>query len=111
MTSYQHRSLLLKSKQSRYEAMTAEVHARISNIFVQHLNIEPPSPDTDLMESGTIDSLTLVDLLSYLEQEFCVQIPLKDLDLNCFRSIARIVEFIEIQLPKSGVALGSHSRV
>jgi len=92
--------------------MTALIlHDRISNIFVQQLHIEPPSPETDLLEAGTIDSLTLVDLLALLEQEFSISIPLKDLDLGHFRSIARIAEFIRAQLPVSGVALGSHSRI
>ena len=92
--------------------MTAAIlNDRISNIFVQQLHIEPPSPDADLLENGTIDSLTLVDLLAHLEQEFSISIPLKDVDLSHFRSIAGIAEFIRTQLQKSGVALGSHSRV
>jgi len=82
---------------------------RIGNVFVQHLHIQPPSPDTDLIETGTIDSLTLVDLLAHLEQEFSIHIPLGDLDLNHFRSIARISEFVQTTLPKSEVSLGSYS--
>jgi acyl carrier protein len=73
---------------------------RIRKVFVQHLHIEPPSLDKDLLETGTIDSLTFVELLSRLEQEFSIRISLDDLDLNQFRSIARIGEFIGTRLSK-----------
>ena len=79
--------------------MTANLlQDRIRNVFVQQLHLEPPSLDKDLLETGTIDSLTFVELLSRLEQEFSIRIPLDDLDLNQFRSIARIGEFIGTRL-------------
>ena len=81
--------------------MTANsLQDRITIVFVQHLHIEPPSLDKDLLETGTIDSLTFVELLSRLEQEFSIHISLDDLDLDQFRSIARIGEFIGTRLSK-----------
>jgi acyl carrier protein len=73
--------------------------------------MQPPSPDKDLIESGTIDSLTFVELLTRLEQEFSIRIPLDDLDLDQFRSIARISDFIQTKLPTSEVQLESYSSV
>jgi acyl carrier protein len=88
------------------------LHDRIRNVFVEQLHIQPPSPDdTDLVENGTLDSLTFVELIAHLEQEFSIRIPLDDLDLNQFRSITRIVEFVGSKLPKSEVTLGSYSKV
>lgn len=84
---------------------------RIGNIFVLHLNMEAPSPDTDVIESGTIDSLTFVELLAHLEQEFSIRIPLDNLDLDQFRSITRIGEFIQARLPAAEVSAGSYSTV
>ena len=89
----------------------ASLHDRISKIFIEHLHVQPPSPDTDLIEKGMIDSLTLVDLLAHLEQEFSIRIPLNELDLNHFRSIARIGEFIRTQISDDGVSIASYSRV
>jgi len=89
----------------------AVLHDRITNIFLEQLHIQPPSADTDLIEKGMIDSLTLVDLIAHLEQEFSIRIPLNEVDLNHFRSIARIGEFIRTQLPEAGVPIGSYSRV
>jgi acyl carrier protein len=92
--------------------MTATVlQERIDNIFIRHLHIRPPAPDLDLIESGTIDSVTFVELISHLEQEFSIRIPLDDLDLDHFRSITSIGEFIRTQLPKAEVPLGPNSRI
>lgn len=92
--------------------MTATaLHNRIAKLFARHLHIQPPPCDTDLIESGTIDSLTFVELLAHLEQEFSIQIRLDSLDLNQFRSIARIGEFIQTRLPQSEVSVGTRSRI
>jgi acyl carrier protein len=84
---------------------------RIGNVFVQNLHMQPPPADADLIASGTIDSLSFVELLAHLEQEFSIRIPLDNLDLDQFRSIARIAEFIQTKLPQSEVPVGSYSRV
>ena len=49
-----------------------------------------PSPDTDLIEGGLLDSLALVELLFALEHEFAVTIALDKLDIDEFRSIRSI---------------------
>jgi methoxymalonate biosynthesis acyl carrier protein len=92
--------------------MTARaLEDRIGTVFVQRLHIAPPSPDTDLIESGTIDSLAFVELIVHLEREFSLRIPLDEVDLNHFRTITRIGQFIRSRLAKSEVSLGSYSRV
>ena len=87
------------------------LHDRISNIFVRHLHIEPPTPDRDLFESGTIDSLTFVELIAALEQEFSIRIPLEAVELDQFRSLAHIEKFIKTRLSQPEVSVGSYSRV
>jgi acyl carrier protein len=67
---------------------------RIARLFVEELHLEIPSIDTDLIETGIMDSLTFVDLLVQLEHDFGIQISLQDLEFDHFRSIAAIAEFI-----------------
>lgn len=57
--------------------------------------IELTAPDVDLIESGLLDSLSLVTLVYELEQRCSVSIPFERLDLEAFRtvdSIARLVD-------------------
>jgi acyl carrier protein len=74
---------------------TEAVTDRVQRLFVETLNVEVPSPDTDLIEGGLLDSLALVELLFALEREFAVTIPLENLDIDTFRSVRRIAEFVE----------------
>jgi acyl carrier protein len=74
---------------------TEAVTDRVQRLFVETLNVEVPSPDTDLIEGGLLDSLALVELLFALEREFAVTIPLENLDIDSFRSIRSIAELLE----------------
>jgi methoxymalonate biosynthesis acyl carrier protein len=73
---------------------TPEVYERVKRIFVDALNIQVPSEDTDLIEGGYIDSLALVELLFAIEREFAVSVPLDELDIDNFRNVRRISELV-----------------
>jgi methoxymalonate biosynthesis acyl carrier protein len=73
---------------------TPEVNERVKRIFVDALNIQVPSEDTDLIEGGYIDSLALVELLFAIEREFAVSVPLDELDIDNFRNVHRISELV-----------------
>jgi acyl carrier protein len=75
----------------------AEVVARIQRIFVQTLNVAPPAPETDIIETALLDSLALVTLLFGIEEEFGKQIPLESLEIDDFRTIERIARLIDAQ--------------
>jgi acyl carrier protein len=75
-------------------AAAPSLRDRIAGVFSQKLHIEVPSMETDLMETGILDSLTLVELLFHIEQELGLKISLEMLDLDHFRSIARIADYL-----------------
>jgi D-alanine--poly(phosphoribitol) ligase subunit 2 len=67
---------------------------RLQQLIENVLTVEVPHTDTDLVEAGLIDSLGLVTMIAEIEQEFSIQLPLDDFDLDRFRSIERIAEFL-----------------
>ena len=71
-----------------------ELSARIRGIFVDTLNIEVPSDETDLIDAGYIDSLALVELLFAIEREFSVSVPLDELEIDDFRNVRSISELV-----------------
>ena len=73
---------------------TMELVARVSALVAARLQIEAPDPDTDLIEGGYLDSLAFVDLLASLESTFGITVSLDDLDLDAFRTIAKIAAFV-----------------
>ena len=70
------------------------VSDRVQQLFLETLNVQVPSEEADLIESGLIDSLALVELLFAIEREFSVSLPLDDLEIENFRSVNRISEVI-----------------
>jgi len=71
-----------------------DLHGRIEQIFLTKLNVEIPSPDTDIIEKGILDSLKFVDLLLHLEHEFGRKISLDNLEIDNFRSVRKIAKFL-----------------
>lgn len=71
------------------------VTRRIRRLFSESLHREAPEPGVDLIDSGLLDSLALVELLHGLEQEFAFEIPFDGLDIESFRSVERIADFVD----------------
>ena len=84
---------------------------RVMYLFEHTLGLSVHDPETDLLESGAVDSLAFVNMLLQLEAEFGVKISLEDIDLENFRSPARIAHYITVRqagrLP--GSAGGRHA--
>ncbi len=70
------------------------VRQKLIELFAKKLSLEVSSVDTDLVETGLLDSLSLVELLAQLEETFGVSISTDDLELENFRSIDSIAGFI-----------------
>ena len=69
------------------------IELRIHRIFVDQLALQV-DVEADVIDSGILDSLSLVQLLVGLEQEFGVTVDVGALELEDFRSISRIAEFV-----------------
>jgi acyl carrier protein len=70
------------------------IHQKLTELFAKKLNLEVSSVDTDLVETGLLDSLALVELLAQLDETFGISISTDDLELENFRSIASIAGFV-----------------
>lgn len=66
----------------------------IAALFESQLDLVVPSADTDLFESGALDSLSFVKLLLHIETDFGIAVSLEELDLDEFRSVAAIAGFV-----------------
>jgi D-alanine--poly(phosphoribitol) ligase subunit 2 len=73
---------------------TPELTARISDLIRETLMVEVPAPDVDLIDAGLIDSLALITLITEIEQDFQIQLPLDDFDVDSFRSAEQIAAYV-----------------
>ncbi|MGH9755748.1 MAG: acyl carrier protein [Blastocatellia bacterium] len=75
------------------------LHAQLRGFFSERLSVEVSSVDADLVKTGILDSLALVELFAYIEKEFGTEISLDDVEIEDFHSIARIAEYIDARSP------------
>ena len=76
-----------------------ELEARIARLFTEKLQVELPSAEADLFESGLLDSLRLVVLLSALEEQFDVRVLMEELEFDDVRTLAQIASFVAARAP------------
>ncbi len=75
--------------------MATDITDRVRRIFSDSLSVQVPANDTDLIDGGLLDSLALVELLFQVEREFGIEVSFDDLDIENFRTVERIAQFIE----------------
>ena len=73
---------------------TEKIQCQITKILMEKVYVEVPSASTDLMEAGLLDSIGLVELILGIEEQFGVQVPLEEIEIDHFRSVMRIAELV-----------------
>ena len=73
---------------------TSALQQQVTSLFSEKLNLDVVSVETDLIETGLLDSLALVELLAQLEESFDVSISTDDMEIENFRSITSIATFV-----------------
>jgi acyl carrier protein len=59
---------------------------------------EPLTEDTDLIQEGVIDSMSLLRLVTFMEEQCKIDVKDEDLVLGNFRSLGAIREFVRRSL-------------
>ncbi|MGH8311846.1 MAG: acyl carrier protein [Gammaproteobacteria bacterium] len=77
------------------------ITTELLRILNNDMGLPVASPDTDLFETGILDSLALVNLLLHIETRFNVTVALKQLNLDSFRSVGAIAGFITAHRPNA----------
>jgi acyl carrier protein len=62
--------------------------------LLRKLTVQEPGPDTDLLATGLLDSLTLAQLVAALEREFEMEILMDQVGVESFRSITGIASLV-----------------
>jgi acyl carrier protein len=73
----------------------AAIHTQIKSILSNVINADVPSSDTDLVETGMLDSLALVSFILELETTFGLSVSYDNLEIDNFRTIKSIAQFVK----------------
>jgi acyl carrier protein len=77
---------------------------QVAELIEEVLQVEVPDPGTDLVAAGLIDSLALVSLITEVEMEFEIRLPIDEFDLSRFRSAEQIAAVVAELAPDRRVA-------
>ena len=73
------------------------VQQEIAVIFRDMLKISVPTPETDILATGILDSVGFVNLILHLEERFGFHIAMETLEPDNLRSISTIAAFVSAQ--------------
>lgn len=83
-----------------------EIITKLQTIITENLERELPAAlqeEHRLYEDLNIDSLMVLQLMIYIEEEFQVEVPEEDVDPDVFQTISSLVSFIQ-ELQKQNIA-------
>ncbi len=70
------------------------IRTDVMSVVCKTLTLETIAFEEDLIESGLLDSLSLVQLMVALEEEFNIRIEPEDLNFEDYRSVKSMSEMI-----------------
>ncbi len=76
----------------------SEYEDAVLRIYREALDIEVGGLDVDVFESGLLDSLGLVVLVSEIEERFGLRIPFETLEIDEFRTVRSLARIVEAQV-------------
>lgn len=79
---------------SRQEDSVQDLEERLARTLAEVLHVDVPSRETDLIRTGRLDSVGLVDLLLRLERQYGVHVDMEDLEIDQFRSLGSLTAFV-----------------
>jgi D-alanine--poly(phosphoribitol) ligase subunit 2 len=76
-----------------------KLQQQITDIFAERFETRLGSVEVDLLESGIVDSVRIVELVLEIEQRFGVSLPFDELEIEDFRTVPRLAERIARTTP------------
>jgi len=71
-----------------------QLQQQIIDIFSERFETRLGSDAVDLLETGIVDSVRIVELVLEIEQRFGVHLPFEELEIDDFRTVLRLAERI-----------------
>jgi methoxymalonate biosynthesis acyl carrier protein len=75
----------------------------VNAFFNKHLKAKNIAADSDIFQSGLVNSLFAMQIVNFVEETFQIVVENDDLSLNNFRSLNNISEFVTAKLAQKEV--------
>lgn len=75
-------------------AQETEIKEAVKRFILRSINIRDFDDDDNLFESGIVNSLFAVQLMTFIEKNFSIEVVMDDLDINNFKSVNAAAGFV-----------------
>jgi acyl carrier protein len=86
--------------------MLSDIHEKVQDIVAQALKMRgidaKPGPDMSLIDSGMLDSLSIVTFVEGLQKAFNIEISMSDMTLDNFDNTQVITELVQSKVAARG---------
>lgn len=79
---------------------STEIKGALRAFILRSVRVPTLGDDEDLFESGIVNSLFAVQLMTFVEKTFAIEVAMEDLEIDNFRSLNATTGFV---LSKNGV--------
>ncbi|MEP6670960.1 MAG: phosphopantetheine-binding protein [Chthoniobacter sp.] len=77
------------------------IRAKIREFILSSIQLPDLADDDNLFESGIVNSLFAVELMTFLEKAFGIEVTQDDLEITNFQSIASAAAFVLRKAPQT----------
>ena len=77
-----------------YSEEESKVRETVTNFLLSSITIANLNGDDHLFESGIVNSLFAIQLMTFLEKNFAIDIGMDDLDIENFKSVNATAAFV-----------------
>jgi len=71
-----------------------KVREAVTRFLLSSINLAKLNDEDDLFESGIVNSLFAVQLMTFLEKTFLMEVGMDDLDIENFKSVNATTAFV-----------------
>jgi acyl carrier protein len=77
-----------------------QIAIRIKGFILDAINMPELKDDDNLFESGIVNSLFAIQLMTFIERSFGIEVGVDDLDIENFKSVNAAAAFVAAKTPQ-----------
>jgi acyl carrier protein len=74
----------------------------IRSYILENINVPALDDDFDIFETGIVNSLFAIELMTFLEKSFSIKVTMDDLDMQNFKSVNAASQFVQRKKEAAG---------
>jgi methoxymalonate biosynthesis acyl carrier protein len=79
---------------------TVDCKKEVRDYILSNAGLQELDDAIDILDSGIVNSLFVIQLMTFLEKEFSIKITMDDLDMSNFRSVDSITGFVQRKMSR-----------